>query len=154
MTEARRVFIGIGSNFGDRREHLRHAVAGLPDVVRVSHVYETETVDVDDQQPLHLNAVVELRTAVSLRYILDAAQTAENEAGRDRRTEQKGLRPLDVDVLWADGEQSDEPDLTVPHPRMRYRRFVLAPLAELAPDLVAGEELESAIGEVTRLDNL
>jgi 2-amino-4-hydroxy-6-hydroxymethyldihydropteridine diphosphokinase len=71
------------------------------------------------------------------------------EAAAERvRAERWGPRTLDVDVLWVDGEQVDEPDLTVPHPRMRERRFVLAPLRDLAPDLVSADDVAAATGEV------
>lgn len=134
--EPRRVFLGLGSNLGDRAGLLRGAVAGLGDeVVAVSSLYETDPVGGPDQGSF-LNLVVELRTAASARELLDRAQRLEAEAERVR-TVRWGPRTLDVDVLWIDGETVDDPDLVVPHPRMFERAFVLVPLAELAPDLVA-----------------
>ncbi|MGH9078026.1 MAG: 2-amino-4-hydroxy-6-hydroxymethyldihydropteridine diphosphokinase [Acidimicrobiales bacterium] len=132
---ARRAFLGLGSNLGGRREHLRRAVAGLPDVVAVSALYETDALGGPAGQGPYLNCVVELRTARPARELLAAAQEAEVAARRVRQ-HHWGPRTLDVDVLWVDGEEVSEPDLVVPHPRMWERDFVLVPLADLAPDLV------------------
>ena len=140
----RRAFLGLGSNLGDRRRHLREAVATLPDVVAVSTVYETEPVGGPDQDR-YLNCVVELRTARTARQLLDAARACESAAGRVREV-RWGPRTLDVDVLWVDGEEVAEPDLVVPHPRMFERSFVLVPMSELAPDLVP--EVPEATGVV------
>jgi 2-amino-4-hydroxy-6-hydroxymethyldihydropteridine diphosphokinase len=127
----RRALLGLGSNLGDRRARLRAAVAGLPDVVAVSPVYETEPVGGPASQPPFLNVVVALDTDLSPRQLLEVAQRLEAEAGRVR-AEHHGPRTLDVDVLVVGDLHVDEPDLVVPHPRMWQRRFVLAPLADLA----------------------
>ena len=141
-----RAFLGLGSNLGDRRALLRSAVDALPDVVAVSPLYETDPVGGPDQGAF-LNLVVELSTERSARELL--AVCAEREAAAERvRVERWGPRTLDVDVLWVDGETVDEPDLVVPHPRMWERRFVLAPLRDLAPDLVSADEIEAAEGDV------
>jgi 2-amino-4-hydroxy-6-hydroxymethyldihydropteridine diphosphokinase len=132
----RRAFLGLGSNLGDRWGNLRTAVSGLPDVVGVSRVYETDPVGGPAGQGPYLNCVVELRTTLAPRQLLEAAQQAEAAAGRVR-AERWGPRTLDVDVLWIEGEEVHEPDLVVPHPRMWERAFVLVPLADLAPELVA-----------------
>ena len=152
----RRAFVGLGTNLGDRQAALAAAVEGLPDVVAVSPVYETEPVGGPDGQPLYLNAVVELSTVRSAQELLLLGQVLEAEAGRDRRDEvRNGPRPLDVDVLWVEGETVDRPPgLVVPHPRMWARRFVLAPLRDLAPDLVPAEVLESAEGNVRLVGRL
>lgn len=137
MTAAgpRRALLGLGSNLGDRVAHLRTAVASLGDeVTAVSDVYETEPVGGPEQGP-YLNLVVALRTARPARDLLATAQALESAAGRVRE-ERWGPRTLDVDVLWIDGEEVDEPDLRVPHPRMAGRAFVLVPLGDVAPDLV------------------
>ena len=131
-----RAFLGLGSNLGDRRAHLRAAVAGLPDVVAVSPVYETDPVGGPAQDP-YLNCVVELSTELSPRQLLDVAHRLEQDAARVR-TVRWGPRTLDVDVLLVGDERVDEPDLVVPHPRLWERAFVLIPLADLAPDLVPG----------------
>ena len=126
-----RAYLGLGSNLGDRRAHLRAAVGALPDVAAVSPVYETVPVGgPPDQQP-YLNLVVALDTACTPRDLLELGQALEAAAGRVR-TEPNGPRTLDVDVLLVGDLKVDEPDLVVPHPRMWQRRFVLAPLADLA----------------------
>lgn len=150
---SRRAFIGLGSNLGDRRARLRAAVDELRaagDVVAVSPLYETEPVGGPPDQQDYLNLVVELRTADSPRTLLERCQALEAAARRER-AERWGPRTLDADVLLVEGDLVDEPDLTVPHPRMWERRFVLAPLADLAPDLVTSAQLEAAGGEVTRM---
>jgi len=147
-----RAFLGMGSNLGDRARYLRDAVAALDGVVAVSAVYETEPVG-GPEQGAYLNLVVELDTDLDARGLLAECRRLEAAAGRVRE-ERWGPRTLDVDVLWVDGETVDEPDLVVPHPRMRLRRFVLAPLADLAPDLVSDEDLEAAEGDVERIGRL
>lgn len=134
-----RAFLGLGSNLGDRRAHLRRAVEGLARadrVVAVSHVYETEPVGGPAGQGSYLNAVVELDTERSPRQLLELARSLEEAAGRVRE-ERWGPRTLDVDVLLVGSLEVDEEDLVVPHPRMWQRRFVLAPLSDLAPELLA-----------------
>ncbi|MDQ4090831.1 MAG: 2-amino-4-hydroxy-6-hydroxymethyldihydropteridine diphosphokinase [Actinomycetota bacterium] len=126
-----RAYLGLGSNLGDRRAHLRHAVDALPDLVAVSPVYETEPVGGPAGQGPYLNLVVALETELSPRELLDVAHRLESVAGRVR-TERDGPRTLDVDVLLVGDLCVHEPDLVVPHPRMWERRFVLAPLADLA----------------------
>jgi 2-amino-4-hydroxy-6-hydroxymethyldihydropteridine diphosphokinase len=130
-----RAFLALGSNLGDRGALLRQAVASLEDLVAVSPVYETEAVGGPQGQGPYLNLVAELDTDRDPRQLLSLAQRLEAAAGRVRR-ERWGPRTLDVDVLWVDDVTVDEPDLQVPHPRLRERPFVLAPLAELAPDIV------------------
>lgn len=142
-----RTFLGLGSNLGDRAAHLRRALAGMPDVTAVSPLYETEPVGGPPGQPPYLNLVVELDTDRSPRQLLELARRLETEAGR-QRTVHHGPRTLDVDVLIVGDLSVDEPDLVVPHPRMWERRFVVAPLADLAPDLVPSGALEQAGGSV------
>ena len=147
-----RAFLGMGSNLGDRAALLRAAVASLADVVAVSPVYETDPVG-GPEQGAFLNLVVELDTGLDARGLLEECRRLEADAARVR-LERWGPRTLDVDVLWVEGESVDEPDLQVPHPRMGERRFVLAPLADLAPELVDPERLAAAEGEVRRLGSL
>ncbi|HEV2993144.1 MAG TPA: 2-amino-4-hydroxy-6-hydroxymethyldihydropteridine diphosphokinase [Acidimicrobiia bacterium] len=133
-----RAYLGLGSNLGDRLDHLAAAVAGLAAddrsrVVAVSPVYETSPVG-GPAQPDYLNAVVALDTDRSARQLLELAQDLEGRADRVR-TERWGPRTLDVDVLVVTGETVHEPDLEVPHPRLRDRGFVLAPLHDLDPAL-------------------
>lgn len=148
-----RAFLGLGANLGDRRAQLRRAVAAMDDVVALSALYETEPVGGPAGQPPYLNLVVELDTERSPRQLLERARRLEDEAGRVR-TVHHGPRPLDVDVLLVGDEVVEEPDLVVPHPRMFERRFVLAPLSDLAPELVPPETLERAGGRVRRLGKL
>jgi 2-amino-4-hydroxy-6-hydroxymethyldihydropteridine diphosphokinase len=152
----RRAFLGLGSNLGDRRVLLGAAVASLRrngDVAAVSPVYETSPVGGPPGQGPYLNLVVELSTADGPRQLLERCRRLEAEAGRVRRV-RFGPRTLDADVLLVEGEEVHEPDLEVPHPRMWERRFVVAPLADLAPDLVPAGALAAAGGEVLRLGTL
>jgi len=149
-----RAFLSLGSNLGDRSAHLRRAVDELragsdPSVTAVSPVYETEPVGGPDDQGAFLNLVVELAVALPVDpyRLLRLCQHLEAAAGRVR-TVHWGPRTLDADVIWIDGVTVDDPELTVPHPRWRERRFVLAPLADLAPDLVGDDDLATAGGEV------
>ena len=145
-----RALLGLGSNLGDRERYLRDAVASLGSVVAVSSTYETEPVGGPDGQGPYLNLVVELDTDLTPRQLLGVCHRLESAAGRVRE-ERWGPRTLDVDILWMDGVTVAEPDLEIPHPRMRQRAFVMAPLAEIAPD-VAGDDWEAgAEGEVRRL---
>jgi 2-amino-4-hydroxy-6-hydroxymethyldihydropteridine diphosphokinase len=151
-----RAFIGLGSNLGDRRALLRQAVEELRaggDVVGVSPLYETEPVGGPDGQGPFLNLVVELATADPPQALLERCRALESAAGRVR-TVHWGPRTLDADVLWEEGWQVDEEDLTVPHPRLWERRFVVQPLADLAPDLVTSDQLRASGGEVLAVGSL
>lgn len=139
------VFVGMGSNVGDRLAHLRAAVARLDAtpgvrVAGVSPVYETEALVRPGTPPQrdHLNAVVRLAVALAPLDLLAVLHAAERAAGRDHDAAPWSPRPLDLDILlWAD-DTLDLPGLTVPHPRLSHRRFVLTPLADLAPERVVG----------------
>jgi 2-amino-4-hydroxy-6-hydroxymethyldihydropteridine diphosphokinase len=146
-------FLGLGSNQGDRWRYLREAVESLAGVVAVSGVYETDPLGGPAGQGPYLNCVVELATALSPRELLGVCHRLESAAGRVRG-ERWGPRTLDVDVLLYGNATVDEPDLTIPHPRMWDRRFVLAPLAELAPERVSSERLARAEGRVTAVGAL
>ncbi len=148
-----RAFLGLGSNMGDRWAALRRAVAGLPDVVAVSPVYQTEPVGGPPGQERYLNLVVELDTARTARDLLEVGRRLEAEAGRVRG-ERFGPRTLDVDVLLVGDQRIQETDLIVPHPRMWERRFVVAPLADLAPELVPAGVEGRVSGEVRKLGTL
>jgi 2-amino-4-hydroxy-6-hydroxymethyldihydropteridine diphosphokinase len=138
---SRRAYLGLGSNVGDRAAHLQFGVDGLAAragrITAISPVYETEPVG-GPPQPDYLNAVVAVETALSARDLLDVAKGLEAEAGREPPAPERrwGPRPLDIDVLMVGDERLDEPDLVVPHPRIHQRAFVLAPLADVAPELV------------------
>ncbi len=143
-----RAFLGLGSNLGDREALLAAAVDRLVAVglTRVSPRYETDPVG-GPAQGAFLNCVAELDTDLSARQLLSVCARLEAAAERVR-VERWGPRTLDVDVLWVEGEAVDEPDLVVPHPRLWERRFVLAPLRDLAPDLVSAEAVAAAEGDV------
>jgi len=145
-----RAFLGLGSNLGDRAGHLLRALASVPDLVAVSPVYETDPLGGPGEQRSYLNLVAQLDTSRSPRELLALCRDLESAAGRVR-VERWGPRTLDVDVLWVDGHTVADDDLEVPHPRMWERRFVVAPLADLAPDLVTHGRLQDAEGEVRRV---
>ena len=130
-----RAFLALGSNLGDRWRFLREAVRSMLEVVAVSHVYETEPVGGPLHQGPYLNIVVELETERSPHELLGMCRRLESAANRVK-AERNGPRTLDVDVLLVGDLTVNDPDLTVPHPRMWERWFVLAPLADLAPALV------------------
>jgi 2-amino-4-hydroxy-6-hydroxymethyldihydropteridine diphosphokinase len=148
-----RAFLGLGSNLGDRIGYLRAAVAALPDLVATSPVYETDPVGGPDGQGPYLNLVVELHTSMEPRELLALCHDLEQAAGRVRDV-RWGPRTLDVDVLMVEGRAVHDPDLEVPHPRLWERRFVLAPLADLAPDLVTPAQVAAAEGEVRPVGDL
>ena len=138
-----RAFLALGSNLGDRERHLREAIAGIPDVVAVSPIYETEPVGSGGR---YLNAVVELDTDLSPRQLLEVCRRLETAAGRARDpADRYAARTLDVDVLLVGDLQVHEPDLEVPHPRMWERGFVLIPLADLAPDVVPSPPADEGV---------
>ncbi len=126
-------YLALGSNLGDRLAHLRRAVArlrALDGAARASPVYETAPVGGPAGQGPYLNCVVRLEGDHAPEVLLGLAHELEADAGRVR-AERFGPRTLDVDVLLVDGYASDDPVLTVPHPRMTERAFVLAPLEDL-----------------------
>lgn len=134
-----RAYVALGANLGTREATLRRAVARLDGredtvVVALSQLRETEPVGLLDQ-PRFLNGVVVLDTDLGPRGLLDALLEIERELGRVRDGVRNGPRPVDLDLLLYDGETIDEPDLTVPHPRLHERRFVLEPLADIDPAL-------------------
>jgi 2-amino-4-hydroxy-6-hydroxymethyldihydropteridine diphosphokinase len=131
------VYLSLGSNLGDRQSNLRNAIGRLlevGDVVEVSSLYETEPVAVTDQ-PWFLNCAVELQTDLTPREFLAGILAIEKSMGR-LRTQPKGPRLIDMDILLFGSQTIRTPELTVPHPAMAERRFVLEPLAEIAPDVV------------------
>jgi 2-amino-4-hydroxy-6-hydroxymethyldihydropteridine diphosphokinase len=135
-----RAYVGLGSNLGDREATIRRAVELLDerpgvDVVAVSTLRDTDPVGVEDQ-PRFLNGAAALDVELSARALLDELLAVERELGRDRSREQRwGPRRIDLDLLLYGAETVDEPGLTVPHPRLAERQFVLEPLHELDPEL-------------------
>ena len=129
--------IGLGSNLGDREAHLKYAIHRLADVLanlRASSLLETSPVGVPGLQPLFLNAAAVGEARTSPDELLRALLAIERERGRQRPFA-GAARTLDLDLLIYGDLISDQPGLNVPHPRFRERRFVLEPLAEIAPDL-------------------
>jgi 2-amino-4-hydroxy-6-hydroxymethyldihydropteridine diphosphokinase len=132
-------FIGIGSNLGNRRSLCLEALRRLEKLpstrlTAVSSLYETEPVGEGYSSPF-LNSAAKLSTELSSRALLTAMHTIEAGLGRDR-SKTEGDRPIDLDLLLYGDLVVQDPDLAIPHPRMHERRFVLSPLAEIAPDVI------------------
>jgi 2-amino-4-hydroxy-6-hydroxymethyldihydropteridine diphosphokinase len=131
------VLLSLGSNVGDREKNLRVAIAALPEVgvkiKKVSSIYETEPVDLLEQ-PWFLNGVVEGESSVPPVALLKKLRELEKRMG-SKKLVARGPRLIDLDILVYGQQTIDSPELQVPHPRMHLRRFVLAPLAEIAPGL-------------------
>ncbi len=135
-----RAFIGIGSNDGDRLQAISRAVQflGAPSglrVVQLAPIQETAPVGGPPQGP-YLNSVVELQTELPPHELLAALQRIEWLLGRRSSKQRWGPRPMDLDLLLYDDRIVQDPEMTIPHPRMHERRFVLEPLAQLAPDVI------------------
>jgi len=129
------VYLSLGSNLGDREANLRNAIErlrGVGNPVAISSFYETEPIDVVSQ-PWFLNCAVKLDTEKMPRQLITAILSLEQDMGRQRK-QQKAPRTIDIDILLFGSSIIDIPSLTIPHPRMHERRFVLEPLAEIAPD--------------------
>ena len=135
-----RVFIGVGSNEGDRLAHISRAVKALGavdgvHVVQMAPIIETEPMG-GPPQGLYLNTAVELDTVLAPRELLSVLKMIEQRLGRTPGSPRWGPRPIDLDILLYDEVVLNEPVVTIPHPRMHQRRFVLEPLAQLAPEAV------------------
>jgi 2-amino-4-hydroxy-6-hydroxymethyldihydropteridine diphosphokinase len=131
------VYLSLGSNVGDREAQLRDALtrlAAIGRVVAVSSFYETEPVEFT-RQPWFLNCAVALETSKTPRELIAAILRIEEDMGR-RRLQKKGPRSIDIDILLVGSLVVEEPELTIPHPAMHQRRFVLEPLAEIAPEVL------------------
>ncbi len=132
-------YLGLGSNIGDRRAHLEAAVRELPghgvQVLASSSVYETEPVGLVLDQREFYNACLRVDTELGPEELLDACKAVERTLGREPGGLRHGPRPIDVDVLLLDGVQYESDRLTLPHPEVSTRRFVLVPLLELDPEL-------------------
>ena len=127
-----RAYVGVGANLGDREATIRAALAALPDVVAVSELRETAPVGVVDQPPF-LNGAAALETELAPRELLDVLLDVERRLGRERR-ERWGPRTIDLDLLLYGDRRVDSDTLSVPHPRLHERKFVLEGLAELCPN--------------------
>ena len=133
----RTAYLSLGSNLGDREANLREAIARLGElgsVSKVSAFYETEPVEVAGRQPWFLNCAAALETELTPLQLLKLLLAIEQSMGR-KRTEPKGPRTIDMDIIFFGDEVLDTKELTIPHPAMQQRRFVLEPLAEIAPDV-------------------
>ena len=158
-------YVALGANLGDARAALRRAVQALGElprttVRRLSGLYQTAPLDTDSASELaapgsdYLNAVVALETGLTAPTLLDALQAIEREAGRERPY-RNAPRTLDLDLLLYGSARIDSARLTVPHPRMTQRAFVLVPLAEIAPGQVSAEALDAVKHQaIERLDGL
>jgi 2-amino-4-hydroxy-6-hydroxymethyldihydropteridine diphosphokinase len=143
-------FVALGANLGDAAQALRDALTALEAmrgirVVRASSLYRTAPIQ--STGPDYVNAVAEVSTTLTAMALLDALQTIENGAGRERPY-RNAPRTLDMDLLLFGGARIDSPRLTVPHPRMAQRAFVLVPLAEIAPSQVSAGQL-AAVADQT-----
>jgi 2-amino-4-hydroxy-6-hydroxymethyldihydropteridine diphosphokinase len=130
------VYLSLGSNLGDRAANLRFAIARLRDlgeVVAVSSFYETEPIEVV-AQPWFLNCAVKFNSEKTAEQLLAGILQLEQAMGRQRKRH-KGPRIIDIDILLFGDSITETPELTIPHPAMHQRRFVLEPLAEIAPGL-------------------
>ncbi|HZT76549.1 MAG TPA: 2-amino-4-hydroxy-6-hydroxymethyldihydropteridine diphosphokinase [Vicinamibacterales bacterium] len=145
--------VALGSNLGDRRANLDYAAGRLRDLlghVRLSSYIDTDPVGVDEPQPRYLNAAAVGETSATARELLDALLAIERERGRER-PHANAPRTLDLDLILLGDVVIAEPGLVVPHPRFRERQFVLAPLAEIGPELrdpVSGRTVEELLRRV------
>ena len=131
-------YLSLGSNLGNRESNLHDAIARLQAIGRVAAVsafYETAPVEFTEQ-PWFLNCVVALETNMAPRELMAAVLAIEQEMGRHRTEQKKGPRTVDIDILLFDDQVVNSPDVTIPHPALHQRRFVLQPLAEIAPDAI------------------
>lgn len=146
-----RVYLGLGSNLGDRAHYLKEAISSLArstiNIVKISSIYETEPWGVMDQ-PLYWNQVLEIETTLEPLDLLHICQGIELQLGRERKVHW-GSRTIDIDVLIYDNIVSETNELRLPHPFLEERAFVLAPLREIAPNLVlpSGRPIAKVFGE-------
>lgn len=148
-------YVALGANLGDRAANLRLAIDAMrasKDVVvhRVSHNYETPAVGGPPDSPPFLNAAAEVETTLSAQGLLEILLEIERQMGRVRR-ERWGPRVIDLDLLLYGDEVSDAADLILPHPRLHERRFVLEPLAEIAPNAIhplLGKSMRTLLNDV------
>lgn len=129
-------YLSLGSNLGDREAQLSEArsqIGTMAKIIKVSSFYETEPVEFTDQ-PWFLNCAIAIETTQPPQQLMNTILRVEEEMGR-RRLRKKGPRSIDIDILLFDQEIIDTKELTIPHPVMQERRFVLEPLAEIAPEV-------------------
>jgi len=149
------VYIGLGSNIGDRKGFLDEAMQRLDNhhhiaVEKVSSIYETKPVGYDKQDDF-LNMVIQISTELGHIDLLDVCQAIENDLGRERTIE-NGPRTIDLDILMFNNENRELDRLRIPHPRLNKRAFVLIPLYEIAPNIVlptTGEAIEDVLLDIS-----
>jgi len=146
-----KVFLGLGSNLGDRARYLKEAISALASplikVEATSRIYETEPWGLMDQ-PLYWNQVIEVETSLEPLELLHVCQEIEHRLGRERKVHW-GPRTIDIDLLIYDNTVIESKELILPHPYLEERAFVLAPLREIAPELVlpSGRSITEVCGE-------
>jgi 2-amino-4-hydroxy-6-hydroxymethyldihydropteridine diphosphokinase len=145
-------WVALGANLGDAPQAVRDAIAAIGELpgttlTKQSSLYRTAPVD--SSGPDYINAVVEIATPLTAPALLAALQAIEQAAGRERPY-RNAPRTLDLDILLYGSASINSPTLTIPHPRMHERAFVLVPLAQIAPEMVAGALLESVAGQAIR----
>jgi len=151
--------IALGSNIGDRLAHLREGFRRLlvlnspSGPVRTSAIYETSPVDSPADAPAYMNAVVEIEFAGPAITLLDALLQIEREMGRPSKRPRNAPRKIDLDVLYVGNLILNNPEIIIPHPRLVRRRFVLAPLAEIAPDLILPGQSKSVQELLNQLED-
>ena len=152
-----KVYLSLGSNLGDRAANLNRAVAKLDSgpvrVSRVSSIYETTPVGVTDSSPDYLNLALKAETDLAPRELLEYVKSLERELGR-AESYRWGPRIIDIDILLFDDVTMDSDDLTIPHPRMLERKFVLVPLLEIEPEAILPDGRRvSAVAESASLSS-
>ncbi|MCL2559144.1 MAG: 2-amino-4-hydroxy-6-hydroxymethyldihydropteridine diphosphokinase [Turicibacter sp.] len=140
--------LSLGSNIGDRLDYLAQAVRGLDEhpgirVTKISSVYETAAWGLEEQDDF-LNVALEVRTSLAPLCVLDVCQRIESDLDRQREV-RWGPRTIDIDILLFEGAEVDDERLSIPHPHMLEREFVLVPLVEIAPDLRVGKVVLSGV---------
>ena len=148
------VFIGIGSNLGDRVSYCKKAfdeISGFARITRTSSLYETDPVGKEDQ-PEFINCLVVIETELSPQDLLNQLNLVETKLGR-KREEKWGPRPIDLDIIYYDDRIISDENLEIPHPRAHNRRFVLEPLCEIAPEFVDPKFNVSVIELLDRIDD-
>jgi 2-amino-4-hydroxy-6-hydroxymethyldihydropteridine diphosphokinase len=148
------VYLGIGSNMGDRQQNLAQALELLSsqsEIEQLSSIYETEPVGFKEQ-PFFLNAVCRISTKLSPEKLLSFIKEIEATSGRIPSFA-NAPRPIDIDILFYNNSVIKNPDLTIPHPRLAERAFVLVPLAEIAPELIHPQNGKTIIELLNSLEN-